>query len=112
MNWSIYAFIPIVWIGLVLLHGLIRASYEFKTETAFKMYAELAPDVEIFSAEHLITDLTIRHYRGHPNDLFRLAHREVARKLLDAAKYRISFQNGRNHELRYHSITGQLKVVK
>lgn len=27
MNWSIYAYIPLVWLGFMLICGLIRASY-------------------------------------------------------------------------------------
>ncbi len=104
MSWSIYAFIPIVWLLFILVAGLIRAS--------FKVGRESVGDVELLGAEYRFTDLALRCYRGDPKDIIRKAHQEVAGQLFNSVKDRILFRREYDVPRCYHSIRGHLTIVK
>lgn len=114
MPWSIYAYIPIIWLFLIIFHGLMRAAYDVKLDYIKWYIVPLKVDEVHFDAvtlteEYLVSDLA-RKVAKH--DIMLNRWQSIRQKLGDRAKLYITGTSEHDSELRYTKITGRLFIGK
>lgn len=111
-NWSIYAYLPFIWLGLILFYGLIRSAYEIKIE---KIYFQPVQVIEThfdaieFRDQKLYTDLFIRCNKD-PQQAIMDIHREIAFNIMNRVKAFITFTKTRVPSQNITKIEGRIFV--
>jgi len=103
-NWSIYAYVPFVWLVVVLVVGLIRAAYEVGLESG--------PEIETLRVKVTLTDLEIYTSTLKPAFIFNQVKEEMAVELFQELKNKIMFWVDRDHPRRLRTISGSIGVIK
>jgi len=112
MPWSIYAYLPLIWLGAIIFYGLIRASYEVGLETLDVLSPEIPGPIikekeyEVVGLRRVgeVSELLMRTETMPMGDIIADVHRDLAYQLLEQVKTRIRF-------FRTKSIaTGRLRI--
>lgn len=113
MAWSIYAYIPIAWIILVIVHGLIRSAYEVGLDTSMPDISMRINEVHFDAIElrdsNTITDIAMK-VSTDPQHIVMTIHRKIAFDLLNRAKMLITFTRTRDDSRQMTRIEGVLFV--
>lgn len=98
MDWSIYACLPFVWLGFILVFGLIRASYEVGLEAP--RLAPHEPIYPIFKQKYDLVKLAhVFKYNmfgiplSNPNALWEAAAETIYPELTEIMKQHISLEH-------------------
>ena len=111
-NWSIYAYLPFIWLGLIIFYGLIRSAYEIKIGGIYLQPIQVVEthfDAIEFSDEKIYTDLFIRCVKD-PQQAIMDIHREITYNILNNIRPFITFTKTRGQSRNYTSIKGRIFV--